>query len=265
MKGKQIKVLVAITFLMMITLVAWSMRDRIFPKKNNPSAQIKAPKDSLKNHIVYDSVLVKKFSDECKRFNMKSDPLTYSGTVNVTDGADTADHINNMRFLYARIGNDYYLKNGDTETLNAQGVYLYIEHAQKRILISKQKDIPEAPLPDMSGIVDKMQSEHYNMQDKKTGSYETIALLNEHHITCKEYAITFDTLSQKMHSVTMRLSFFSDPLNKKKDKVISMIVNRYENKADVNSFPDKNKIVEKDDDGWKLTGLYKGYKLIQVP
>jgi len=265
MKGKQIKALVTIIFLMMITAVAWSMRDRIFQKKNTSSAKIKPAKDSLNNHIAYDTALVKKFSDECKRFNMQSDPLTYSGIINITDGADTADHINNMRFLYSRIGNDYYFKNGDNETLNAQGVYLYIEHAQKRILISKQKEIPKAPLPDMSGIADKMQSEHYSMQDKKNGGYETIALLNEHHITCKEYAITFDTLSQKMHSVTMRLSFFSDPLNKKKDKVISMVVNRYENKADVSVFPDKNKIVERNNDGWKLTDLYKGYKLIQIP
>jgi hypothetical protein len=263
--GKRIKILTVGLVLMLVAMLGWAMRNKFLHKTSMPAHRTKAVKSDSVDRITYDTVLLKKFADISKAFNVQKDVVTYSGVVNVNDGADSTNNVKALNFYYSRNGSNYYYKNGSTETLNAQGLYIYIEHDRKRILIAKQKEVQTAPLPDMTNVPDKLRSERYRLVDKMNGGYETIALLNEHHITCKEYAITFDTLHHQLNTVITRLSCFADPLNKKKDKVISMTINQYESRADAANFPDKSNTVLKDGDGWKLTAKYSNYELISLP
>lgn len=261
----KIKILTVGVVLMLTAMIAWSMRNKLLYKASTPVHHAKIAKSDSVERITYDTLLLKKFADISRAFNVQKDVVTYSGVLSINDGADSTGNIKALNFYYSRNGNNYYYKNGSTETLNAQGIYLYIEHDHKRVLIAKQKEVPTAPLPDMSNVTDKLQSERYRLVDKKNGGYETIALINEHHISCKEYAITFDTLHHQLNTVVTRLSCFADPLNKKKDRVISMKMNLYESKSDAGNFPDKSNTILKDGNSWKLTAKYSNYELISLP
>jgi hypothetical protein len=264
-KGNRIKVLVLGTVLLMGTGTLLALSARQLFSHHQAAPNHKPMVDTIAQKISYDTALLKKFRTVCRSFDVKKEVFTYSGTVSIHDGADTANNVQGLTFFYSRKGNDYYYKNGNTETLNAEGVYLYIERDHKRVLISGQKQVPAPALPDMGDITEKMRSEHYRLTDKRSGAYETIALINEHHITCKEYAVTFDTVYRKMKNISMRLSCFADPLNKTKEKVVNMTINDYRNTADIGSFPDKHRVIAKENGKCQLSPLYSNYELIQIP
>ena len=99
---------------------------------------------------------------------------------------------------------------------------------------------------------------------KKGGKFQTLCLLNEKHITCKEYDITYDTLTSKVSRIYTRLANFSDPMNVKKEKILDVYFNNWEETADINKYLAIDKVVTKVGSEIKLTDNYKKYELIRI-
>lgn len=261
----KVKMVTLIAVLMSVALLTWGMRGRLFHKYVLPE-KTPVKKNTISRTIMYDSVLIKKFKIVAQSFNPNNTVFTYSGTLNMVDGADTTVKVKNVSFLFCRQNNNTYTKTGDAETINAHGIYLYIEHDHKRIIVSSQKSIDQKqPLPDMSKLVENLRAERYEMKNKIDGKNETISIVNEHHITCKEYAITFDTVSRKVTHFRIRLTNFNEPLNKSKEKVIDVSMGTFNESANIEQYMNTDKIVIKAGNDWKLRAPYSDYELIKLP
>jgi len=262
-KGK-IRLLLLTAALMASGLLAWAIKLSISHKQVSAKT-VKIKKDSVAVKISYDPALLKKFEALSKLFGEDKKAYTYAGIVNIANGADSSHNIKNLNFLFCKDANSCYAKTGPTETYNGPGLYLYLEHSSKRAIISGEKKMDTPLLPDMGKLTDNLQNEHYELKDSKAGPNETISLLNEHHISCKEYALTYDTLNHHVSRIYIRLTNLHWPMDKAKEKVMDIRFTRFDSSADVSAHMDINKIAYKDGDQWKLMAPYKNYELIRIP
>ena len=259
------KVIALALLFMGVTALAWAVRTIYIVNKDRPRIAVARHRSAIPE-IVYDSVLLNKFERICERFNEPDMPLTYSGNISINDGADTVNSVNNIDFIYSRNQNNCYYKTGKSETLNAFGIYLYVEHDHKRVIVSTQKALqPMQPIANLTKLASKLQTEHYQLTAKKVGKNETLTLLNEHHISCKELSITFDSLTNAVENIRIRLTCVYDPLNRKKEKIVNVSIKRFEAMANLSSLINKDEIIEKGNNGWKLCAAYRGYQLIKIP
>jgi len=153
---------------------------------------------------------------------------------------------------------------GNTETLNNKGIYLMVDHAKKEIFLGPQKVVTTPQIVDADKLNEVLSGENYDLTLRTEGKYQTLTLLNERHITCKEYAITYDTVSLKVTHIYARMSEFSDPLNKNKEKLLDVSFAQWDNEADVDKHINIYKILVQDGKILQLTADYKNYQLIRL-
>lgn len=260
----RIRGIIFFVILMAVTAFTWAFERKalrnqaILPSKNvkqTPVAQ-KVP--------VYNKAVLQKFEAVCQTFNMQKKVFTCSGVINVIDGADSSKSIKDLVFTMCKNGSDCFYQFGHTEILNARGMYICIENDQKRVIVTTQKSFIDAPLPDISQMSKVLSEDFYNLTDTVGGKNETIAFVNERHITCKEYAISFDTLNKKVNRVYARLTNIKSPERKDKEKVIDITVDQCSDTADVDKYLDRYTAIRKTGNSIKLTGKYVGYELINL-
>ncbi|OCX50796.1 hypothetical protein BEL04_18880 [Mucilaginibacter sp. PPCGB 2223] len=262
--SKRIKGLVFFTMLMAITAFTWALGHKILNWQviHRPEKAVYA--QPVRKTPVYNQAILQKFATVCQVFNMQKPVFTCSGVINVTDGADSSKSIRNLTFTMCKKGSDCFYQFGHTVILNARGKYICIENDQKRVIVTEQKSFIDAPLPDMSQMAKNMAADYYNLTDSVAGKNETIAFVNERHITCKEYAITFDTLSKKANRVYARLTNFKAPERKDREKIIEITIAECDDTADVDKYVGRYTAIRQAGNSTKLTGKYTGYELINL-
>jgi hypothetical protein len=222
---------------------------------NNQSNIVSAPK--------YDAILLLKFKNICKKYDTLKLNYTMKGVINMIDKADTGGKMNNVSFLFCKRGDALYYKLGETETMNENGLYLYIDHAAKRVFLSQQKHLNyNDGVQSITAIAKNLQGERYTLTGSVNGSQQSITLVNEHHITCKQYTVSFDTVDMQIRHVYARLTNFQDPLNKNKEKIFSVDLSEWDAKALMDSYPSTASVVKRQDGVWSKTNKYKDYELI---
>jgi hypothetical protein len=173
-------------------------------------------------------------------------------------------HVN---FLLSKHENEFYYKLGNTQTLNAKGVYLYIDNAGSTILAGHQK-----PLVENNGfqqllsgeMTRNLQSEHYELLSSRQGADQTISMLNEHHISCKQYALTIDTTSLRIKKIFIRYTNFNAPLRTDNEKIVTVIVNQWTNSGAPDKYLLAKDVVYKDHDKYKARGKYLKYQTVNL-
>lgn len=214
--------------------------------------------------VTYDVALLDTFSRIASSLDIRNQPCTYSGEVSITDKADTTLNMKKVSFLFSQNGQDCYYKYGNTELLNAGGIYLYIEHDQHKIMVSSQKTVTAAGVGTLSMFKKGMVSEHYALSSVKTDRIRTIRLLNEHHISCKEYALSYDTLSHKVTGIYARLSNPTNPGNPAMDKIIELHFRSWTNKSSITRYLKADQVVRTEGNELKLTDNYHNYELVRT-
>jgi hypothetical protein len=214
---------------------------------------------------VPDKAVLDKFEQVCKKMGDVKDNYTLGGVINITDHANPAEAMDHVNFLVCKQGNEFYYRLGKTITLNEQGVYLYIDNQSKRVMVSPQKSVQyDAGMKQFADMGANIQSEHYKMISKINGDEQTISLVNEHHISCKQYTITFDRHSLQVKYLYMRLTNLNDPLNKVNEKVVSVSISISDNTADVSKCLSKDQVIKRVKGEWKTVDMYRGYELIKM-
>jgi len=260
----RIRGIIFFAMLMAVTAFTWAFERKALP------GQTEQPTENIKHALltqktpVYDKAVLQKFEAVCQTFNMQKKVFTCSGVINVTDGVDSSKNVKNLVFTMCKNGSDCFYQFGHTEILNARGMYICIENDQKRVIVTTQKSFIDAPLPDISQMSKVLSADYYNLTDTVTGKNETIAFVNERHITCKEYALTFDTLSKKVNRVYARLTNIKAPDRKDNEKTIAITVGECSDTADVGKYLDRYTAIQKTGSSIKLTGRYAGYELINL-
>ncbi|WP_183574645.1 hypothetical protein HDF18_01225 [Mucilaginibacter sp. X5P1] len=214
---------------------------------------------------VPDKAVLEKFEQVCKKMNDVKGNYTLGGVINIIDRANPADAMDHVGFLFCKQGDEFYYQLGKTITLNEQGVYLYIDNQSRRVMVSPQKKVQyDAGIKQFADMGANIQSEHYKMTSKINGDEQTISLVNERHISCKQYTITFDRQSLKVKYLYMRLTNLNDPLNKANEKIVTVNISKWSNTADVSQYLSKNDVIKNVKGGWRTVSVYRNYELIKM-
>lgn len=262
---KRLKGIIFLAALMAVTAFTWAITHKAGHKQvTTPAVSPIANTEPAPKAPAYNKAILQKFEAVCQAFNMQKPVFTCLGIINIVDGADSSKTIRNLDFTMCKNGNNCFYQFGHTEILNARGMYICIENDQKRVIAGRQKSFIEAPMPDISQIGKILSGDYYNLTDTVKGKNETIAFVNENHITCKEYAITFDTLSKKVNRVFTRLTNIDAPERKDREKTINITISECTDAADPDKYLNRYKVVQKAGNGLKLTEKYTGYELINL-
>lgn len=149
--------------------------------------------------------------------------LTITGTVNVNDQADSTNNMS-ATFTYTRQGREGYYRIGDNEMASLKEAYIVVANDAKKIFISPARSLAnpvKLPVTDEVGLLEK---EGYAISRKVSEGVTEIALLNNKHISCREYRLSYDSAGQ-IRQVKMRLSEPSAMADLEKDKLINVAVN----------------------------------------
>lgn len=158
-----------------------------------------------------------------------------------------------------------YYKLGSTETINSGGQYISIDHQAKTIVLSEQKQLTESSigLP-VKDIRSALKAEQYKLSGKQIGHTQTMTLLNEHHISCKEYTLSYDTDTWQIIHIYARLTNFEYPLRKDKEKILDVAISRWDEQANVSQYLVAGDVVLRRGASWGTTEKFKAYELIKM-
>lgn len=228
-------------------------------------AMVKKPvAGSVAKAIVYDTVLLKKFSGLLQTLDFNRPKFSYAGKFNISDGQDSSANIHDLPFLFCRAGKVFYSKVGSNEVLNDGRMNIYIENENKKVVVSSLAYQINPALSNLSQLISKARSEQYELLTSVSGSVEKISLLNEHHVACKELSVAYDTLSQKVAQITLRYSAISDPQNRKKDRKVEIAVGQTEYDVHMGDYPSVKDIVKEINGQPVLRSKYATFELITL-
>jgi len=222
-------------------------------------------KDTISLAPAPDKALLDKFNLLCKKMADVQGDYTLGGVINIVDKANPADKMDHVEFLFCKKGDEFYYKLGETLSLNEQGSYIYIDKPSKRVLLSSQKQVAYDPgfrqFADMTATI---KSENYHLVSTINGNEQTISLINEHHISCKQYSLTFDKRSMMIKRLYMRLTDFAEPTRKDKEKIVDVSISRWDRTADLGMYLSKNKVIKKFNGRWKTVNEFRDYQLVKI-
>ena len=259
------RIIVILVILLTISVFAWAIKNE-YRKVPAPSpvhkrvaiADIKSP--------VYEKALLTRLETVFQKHNAEDESYTISGDITVNDMTDSTKRLNKVPFVMSRNGGDFYYMLGQTQTLNAEGLYLYIDNSPKTILMSMQKEITgnDGFKQAITGISKGLLSEHYELSSTRKGREQTISMVNEHHITCKQYDVTIDTTNMQLRKIFIRYTNFNDPSKTDNEKVITVKVNEWTDTGQPEKYLKAANVVRKQGDGYKVTAGYANYELIKM-
>ncbi len=210
----------------------------------------------------YDPALLKKLQDVCNNMDVSRNECFIRGVINSINEADSTDVITGLNYLYSKRGSDFYYKLGDTETINAKGLYLYIDHANKTIMLSQQKNVTEGVgMVDMKKLLEGVEFEEYDVISRAEGDNEIISLINEEHVSCKEYSVTIDVQSQQVKRVFARLSNTIEPERTDNEKLLDIYLTELSTESSIEKYLSRE-IVRKVDKQWKVNKGFEEYQLL---
>lgn len=214
---------------------------------------------------VRDGLIMARFETVCKKMTDVKGDYTLGGVMNIIDKANPATDMKNVDFLFCKKRDEFYYKLGTTATINQQDAYLYIDYKSKTVMLSQKKEVSyDEGLKQFGGLAGKLRGEEYKVIDKVEGNNETISLVNEQHISCKLYAVTFDTRSLKINRLRMRLTNQNDPLRTDNEKTVEVRISQWDNSADLSKYLTKSKVVKNVGKRWEAVNEFKNYRLVKM-
>ena len=243
----------------MAAVFTWAMARRhtqqLVPVKT------RQPGTGKKKEHSYDPVLLRQFEQLAAQLDFNRPHCTYSGVINMEDGGDTTASVHDIEFTFSRSGSDFYYRIGNTETIHQDGINLFIQHEQRKVVLSHNDMVVQSPVTDLAAIEKNLRYEDYDLVGSMDGTGKKISVLNNTHITCKELSMTYDTVSGKLQKIYTRFSNIADPLNKKKDRVIAIAING-EDKSHLSHYPRLHDIITANKGNWRIKNKYANYELI---
>lgn len=109
-----------------------------------------------------------------------------------------------------------------------------------------------------------LKSEQYQLSGEQKANIQTITLLNEHHISCKEYTLSYDIRNWRITHIHARLSNFEYPLRKDKEKILDVAISRWDTEANISQYLLAGQVIKRRGAGWGLTGKFTRYQLIRM-
>ncbi|MFY0256455.1 hypothetical protein ACDQ55_21175 [Chitinophaga sp. 30R24] len=149
--------------------------------------------------------------------------MLISGTLYATDPSDSAA-TGRQDFRYCRNNEECYYRVNEGEMIALKNMYIVINHAAKKILVSHARKI-EVPfqLPNDS-LIHIWEQENYKIVTTKENTDSIISFVCDNHISCKQYRYKLNFSTGEVHELYMRLTDLQDPLNPEKDKELRFVM-----------------------------------------
>lgn len=198
-----------------------------------------------------------------KPFDTANTSYYLNGLFTAVDKADSANAMVNLPYTVCKNGNEFYLRIGQTETVNNKYNYLFVDHAVKKMMLSGAKKITYTPGVPMNEIYDYLTSEGYVLV-KTAGNnrLSTISMQNPNHVSFKELAVQYDSATHQLKKVFMRQADVADPMNADREKWITLEVKDWNDDPEPGKYLDVQKFVQKKQNEWAPAAGYSSYSLI---
>lgn len=213
-----------------------------------------------------DSVLVQKFLKILAFTSATDEQQEFNASISVSDGADSSQSFRERPYAYRRSGNNFYCLMGKTETVCEEGRYVYVDHIKKKMMVGTgARQSPASILPDAKKLVGSIMSENYRIIDLPAGIRKRkISLLNPNHVTCRAYEVTYDALTLRPVSISIRLDNPADPYNSRLDRV--MTFRFLPNPPDIREGSALKSFVQaKGRKNFTAAAKYRDYEVIEMP
>jgi hypothetical protein len=184
--------------------------------------------------------------------------------INLDDPNDTTNTVHHLNFEFCRIGDDYYYRLGNTEMIRQDSLNLFVTDDQRKVVISSRPIDMKPLVQDFSLIVKTLQSDGYVLTSTRKGAGQTLSLINEHHLSCKELSVTLDTASGKLERIYSRLTDIGSPMDKGKERTLDVQISKISGQADWAEHTRARDVVRRNGGKWVLTGKYAKYELIML-
>jgi|GEM_PF-2643012 len=210
-------------------------------------------KEEAKLYSEYETVL--------KTIDPGREEYFQKGKLTVINEEDSSVLTPETIYLVSRKGKDCYYQLGQSETYNIGGLYVYVDHRIRKILLSAQKELTSEALVAGKTPGKALKEEGYQISVSGNGSNREITLLNPDHPLYKEYTLSYDAASGKVSGIFTRMANERDPFAKGQGKLVFVKISESSAQADMNAY-DPLKVVKLKGKEWGLTERFKGYELV---
>lgn len=198
-----------------------------------------------------------------KPFDSSNTSYYLNGLLTAVDRTDSANAMINVPYTVCRNGQQFYLRIAQTETMNTDQQYLFVDHPAKRMLIGNSRKLVQSPAMPLNELYDFIASEGFAFS-KTTGSNRntTITVLNPNHISYKEFSVQYDSAARQVKKIFIRQAEVTDPMNAHKEKWITLVLNDWNDNPDPGKYPGLQKFIQKKQDEWAPAQDFSDFELI---
>lgn len=194
--------------------------------------------------------------DSCREFYT-------AGTMSAKDPSDSATNLNTT-YSFCRRGNEFYYQASDVETIALKDIYISVSKNTKKIFVGPaRKVLPPFRMP-ADSLVQIWRAEDYKISEDISSGKASVSMLNNRHISCKEYRFEYDPTAMVLKGMYMRLTNLQDPLNDQMDKEVRITVDKWQEGVVPQKLLQKETYLEKSNGGWAPAGAYSGYTVISL-
>jgi hypothetical protein len=198
-----------------------------------------------------------------KPFDTTNTSYFLDGLLTAIDKTDSANALNDVAYTVCKDGSRFYLRIGQTETINNSQHYFFIDHAAQKMLLGKSREVVQSPGVPVNQLYDFVTSEGFRFSKiNGNGRLTTISMQNPEHISCKELSVQYDSAAHQVKRIFMRQADVTDPMNADKEKWITLVIKNWNDDPDANPYLGLQKFIQKKNDEWISTPAYKDYELI---
>lgn len=150
-----------------------------------------------------------------------------NGHMDTHNPADSGNDVH-ADFVCSRRNQEYYYRVGDNEMVCLKDRYINISHDLKKIEVAPPQQLVTPAFMQDDALLKLWEGESYEVYADTLQNMVRIQLLCEHHASCKEFRLVYDTATQLPQQMYVRMTDLDDPLNKEKDKIYQVSVAQWQ-------------------------------------
>lgn len=198
-----------------------------------------------------------------KPFDSTNVSYYLDGSLTAVDKVDSANAMVEVPYTVCKNGKQFYLKVGQTETINTDQQYLFIDHAVKKMLSGHARTVVQSPGMPINELFEFIASEGFAFSKTTSNNrYSIIRVLNPNHISYKEFSVQYDSVARQVKKLFIRQAEVTDPMNADKEKWITLVVKEFNDDPQAGKYLGVQKFIQKKQDEWAPAPGFVEYELI---
>lgn len=229
-----------------------------------PKTILEKPADNAPDKIdpAQQLTLLQELSAWLKPFDSTNTSYYYDGLLTAIDRTDSAHAMINVDYRFCKNGNEFYLRIGNTETINTKQVYLFVDHEAKRIILNRGKLVQQMPGIPVNALYDYLKEEGYTLQKKTDKIHPVIFMDNPNHISCKEFTVQYDSTAKQVRKIFFRQADMADHMDPNLEKWVTLVFKTWNDQPETDNYLQVKKFITKQKEEWICTPSYQDYQLM---